>query len=113
MAFAYLWLLAGCSGQKHLESEIGKSALTRPVVIDVRTVQEYKAGHVQGSTNVPLDQLKEQIASVASNKNTPIMVHCQSGRRSAQAKKTLIAMGYSNVEDLGSLAHAREVLATK
>jgi rhodanese-related sulfurtransferase len=40
-------------------------------------------------------------------------VHCQSGGRSARAKKLLDSQGYTQVEDLGSLAHAREVIEPK
>jgi phage shock protein E len=78
-------------------------------VIDVRTPGEFRSGHVAGAVNIPVDQIGERISEVTTNKNETLLLHCQSGGRSAAAKRDLEALGYKNVVNLGSLANAREV----
>lgn len=73
------------------------------MLIDVRTPEEYQQGHLAGSVNIPLPDIR----SVRANKNAPIKVYCKSGKRSAQAKGILEAMGYTNVTNLGGLRHLR------
>ena len=76
------------------------------VLLDVRTPQEYREGHIPGSKNVPLQQL-DKISSVADNKNIPLFVYCYSGGRSRQAVSYLQHMGYSNVNNIGGIAAYR------
>ena len=73
------------------------------VLLDVRTPQEYREGHIPGSKNVPLQQL-DKISSVADNKNIPLFVYCYSGGRSRQAVSMLQYMGYNNVQNIGGIA---------
>ncbi len=77
-------------------------------IIDVRTRAEYAESHLQGAVNIPYDQLGDRIGETTTNKAERILVHCRSGRRSALAKATLAAQGYTNVIDLGSIANARQ-----
>ena len=72
------------------------------VLLDVRTPQEYREGHIPGSKNVPLQQL-DKINSVADNKNVPLFVYCYSGGRSRQAASMLQHMGYTNVQNIGGI----------
>ena len=72
------------------------------VLVDVRTPQEYRDGHISGSKNVPLQSL-DAIARVASQKETPLFVYCHSGARSRQAVGMLGRMGYTNVKNLGGI----------
>ena len=73
------------------------------ILVDVRTPQEYREGHIPGSKNVPLQQL-DKISSVADNKDVPMFVYCHSGARSRQATAMLRHMGYANVNDIGGIA---------
>lgn len=73
------------------------------VLVDVRTVQEYREGHIPGSKNVPLQQL-DKISSVAEKKDIPLFVYCYSGSRSRQAAGMLRRMGYTNVNNIGGIA---------
>ena len=72
------------------------------VLLDVRTPQEYREGHIPGSRNVPLQQL-DKISAVTENKDTPMFVYCYSGGRSHQAASMLQYMGYSNVQNIGGI----------
>ena len=72
------------------------------VLLDVRTPDEYRQGHIPGSKNVPLQSISK-VAGMIDNKSTPIFVHCLSGARSAQATSVLKSMGYTNVTDIGGI----------
>ena len=73
------------------------------VLLDVRTSEEYRDGHIPGSKNVPLQAL-DNVASVAENKNMALYVYCRSGARSRQAAGLLRRMGYRNVNNIGGIA---------
>lgn len=68
------------------------------VFIDVRTPEEYAAGHVPGARLLPLDQLASRLAEVPKDKR--VYVYCHSGRRSAQAAALLATRGYDNIENV-------------
>lgn len=67
------------------------------VLLDVRTPEEYRDGHLPGAKNLPLDRLD----TIAEPAGSPLFVYCRSGARSAQAKARLARAGYS-VTDLGA-----------
>ena len=73
------------------------------VLLDVRTSEEYRGGHIPGSKNIPLQAI-DKVASVAENKDTVLYVYCQSGARSRQATSMLQGMGYTNVNNIGGIA---------
>ena len=73
------------------------------VLLDVRTPQEYREGHIPGSQNVPLQQL-DKVEEVTENKATVLYVYCRSGARSRQAVSLLKHMGYTNVHNIGGIA---------
>ena len=62
------------------------------VVVDVRSVPEYKAGHVSGSKNIPLDQIRMKVADL-KKLNKPVITVCRSGARSGAAKGILKSAG--------------------
>lgn len=72
------------------------------VLVDVRTPEEYRDGHVPGSINVPLQQI-EDIELEVAEKNTPLYVYCRSGARSRQATALLKEMGYEDVHNIGGI----------
>ena len=76
------------------------------VLLDVRTKVEYADGHIEGSVNIPLDEL-ETIGRVVPDKGTPIFVHCLSGARSASAA----ASGVNSLD--GGTGQARSETARK
>ena len=73
------------------------------LIIDVRTVAEFKEGHIPNSINVPLDVIGNQIGSIVPNKDDQIVIVCRSGNRSAQAANILKDMGYTNIIDMGGI----------
>src|SRR5574340_1407864 len=81
------------------------------LVIDVRSADEFQAGHLPGALSVPLDQLRQQVDRRALDKDQPLLLHCLSGTRSGLAKTMLRDLGYRNVFNLGSLGRARRILS--
>ncbi len=73
------------------------------LIIDVRETNEYAAGHIAGAKNAPLSALEESIALVSPDKNAPILIYCQSGRRSKIASSALVELGYTAVYEFGGI----------
>ncbi|MFR2534674.1 MAG: rhodanese-like domain-containing protein [Clostridia bacterium] len=67
------------------------------ILIDVRSPQEYKEGHLEGSLNIPLYNIETQEESVLPDKTQSIIVYCQSGNRSKKAMEILKKDGYQRV----------------
>ena len=74
--------------------------------IDVRTVEEYNAGHVAGSVNIPYTEINGRIGEVTRDKDALIYVYCRSGRRSGIAQVMLKEAGFTNVVNQGGLEDA-------
>ena len=68
------------------------------VIIDVRTVGEYKTGHIKNSVNIPLSDIQRSLNKIPKNKT--IITCCASGMRSGSAKQLLKSNGY-NVQNGG------------
>jgi rhodanese-related sulfurtransferase len=69
-----------------------------PFVLDVRTAEEYVAGHVPGAVNIPHDQLASRLAEVPKDRD--VVLYCRSGRRVQMAAGVLAGSGYSRLEHL-------------
>ena len=79
------------------------------VLLDVRTPEEYRSGHIPGSRNLPLQTI-DSVSTVVENKDTSLYVYCQSGARSRQAAGLLKQMHYTNVNNIGGIvAYAGKV----
>lgn len=61
-------------------------------LVDVRSKEEYQAGHIPGSINIPLQQLESRLSGIPKNK--AVITCCASGMRSGSAKSLLTAKGY-------------------
>lgn len=71
------------------------------LLVDVRTPEEFATGHIAGAVNIPLDTLESRLGEVP--KDTPIVLYCRTGNRSAQAADLLEGAGYSDIRDLGGI----------
>lgn len=70
---------------------------TPPVLIDVREANEWQAGHVQGAVHLSKGMLECKIEQLVPNPQTPIVLYCSGGYRSALAAYNLKQMGYDKV----------------
>jgi len=73
------------------------------ILLDVRTPQEYRGKRIAGSVLIPLSEIGQQAPKQLPRKDATLIVYCQSGMRSRQAVTQLLAMGYTNVYDLGGI----------
>jgi len=70
------------------------------LVLDVRSIAEYKKGHVVNAINIPLNGLAKQLQTLEKYKDRPIIVACKSGSRSGMAVKMLMKKGFEKVHNL-------------
>ena len=74
------------------------------VLLDVRTQEEFNAGHIPTAILLPYDEINLKAATVLPDKEKEIVLYCRSGRRSAIAKKALVELGYKDVKDFGGIS---------
>ncbi|HYH04754.1 MAG TPA: rhodanese-like domain-containing protein [Bacillota bacterium] len=82
----------------------GLKSLPGLVLVDVRSPEEYQRGHIAGSKLIPLERLKSDAEVSFNSLDTPVVLYCQSGKRSRQAAQMLVALGYANIYDMGGIA---------
>ena len=84
--------------EKDIKKEEIKTYIKRgATIIDVRSLQEYREGHVDGAISIPDYQIKRNIEKQIPNKDELIVVYCSTGHRSQRAQEILKDMGYKNV----------------
>ncbi len=69
-------------------------------LVDVRTPEEFAAGYIESAVNIPLDSISSRLDEFPTD--TPVIVYCRSGNRSAQAAEILANAGY-DVYDMGGI----------
>ncbi len=75
------------------------------VLLDVREEEEYITGHAVNAELLPVDEISaETAAALIPSVNTPVMVYCRTGARSARAARLLESLGYREIYDMGGLA---------
>lgn len=72
-------------------------------LVDVRTVEEYEAGHVPNSINIPVEKIAD-ITDVIPDKDATVLLYCRSGNRSATAANTIQGFGYKVIFDIGGIS---------
>ena len=76
------------------------------VLLDVRTREEYAQGHIPGSQNLPVEEIRG-IKDAVSDTETPVFAYCWSGARSRMVVGTLRRMGYLHVTNIGGINRYR------
>jgi rhodanese-related sulfurtransferase len=71
-----------------------------PVVLDVRTAREYRAGHVPGAVNLEYRQIPSRLAELAALQDREIVVYCEVGPRAQAAQSMLLQAGFPKVRHL-------------
>jgi rhodanese-related sulfurtransferase len=81
-------------------------AVAESTVIDVRTPEEFDAGHLDGASNINLESGDFTSKINALPKDAAYLVYCRSGNRSADAVAQMKQEGFTNVVDIGGLQEA-------
>lgn len=80
--------------------EMKNKVMQGAILIDVRSKQEYKEGHLQGAINIPDFEIMNRIEREITKKNQLVVVYCQYGGRSRNVTTMMKKMGYTNVYNL-------------
>lgn len=108
LLFIFFWRAKQIAPQ-HAEQYLRLGA----IVIDVRTRGEFAAGHLPTAINLPLQDIESLLPRRIQDKNKLLLLHCQSGMRSALAVKRLTNMGYTRVYNLGSYTRAEQLMTLR
>ncbi len=80
--------------------ELNNKVAQGAILLDVRSNQEYKEGHLQGAINIPDYELRNRVQREIPKKNQSIVIYCQYGGRSRNAYNMMKNMGYTNICNL-------------
>lgn len=109
-----LFLATGCAegpdpaarGDRPGNAQVATAAAEAPenvVYVDVRTAEEFAAGHVRGAIHIPYTEMQARHGELAQFADDEIVVYCRTGRRSGIAQEILHAEGFENVTNGGGL----------
>ena len=80
------------------------AALKEPtLIIDVRTSEEFAAGHFPGAINIPHEDIIQGIQDFKVGRDQTVLLYCRSGNRSGQAEVRLQSVGFSGAKNVGGL----------
>ena len=94
-AYSKGWIFANFKSVEPKQAIIMLQSDENLTLLDVRTISEFKAGHLRGATLIPLDKLENNLAKLPKDKK--IMVYCRSGHRSLRASRILKRHGYTPI----------------
>ena len=111
VALMLVSLLVGCNGNNKRSYEQITPAEAKAlmdseegyIILDVRTPEEFAAGHIAGAILIPDYEIGEKAESILTDKDQLILVYCRSGRRSKNAANELATLGYTNIKEFGGI----------
>ncbi len=93
----------GC-GRNAISAEIPASELlagidanAAPLILDVRTPEEFARGHVPGARNISIDELSQRVGEIADHRAEEVVVYCERGPRAERASALLAETGFTSV----------------
>lgn len=100
--------MASCtaSGYRQVSSDEAARLMAESkgyVILDVRTAEEYRSGHIDGAICIPNETIGKDMPEELPDKNQRIFVYCRSGNRSRQAASKLAALGYTDIIEFGGI----------
>ena len=115
LALLGMCALCGCGGEEgaavsepylNISAAEAKEIMntqTGYIILDVRTDDEYAAGHIPGAILIPDYEIDTRALTELTDKDQLILVYCRSGRRSKNASQTLVELGYTNIREFGGI----------
>ena len=95
--------LVSCTRQRSVGAEAHQRVAAGAMLVDVRTPDEFAAGHLPGAVNIPVEELPRRFAELGSPEK-PLVVYCRSGARSSRAERLLKERGFQDVFNLGPMS---------
>ena len=90
----------GFYSMKAADVQAAATSATPPMLIDLRTADEYKSGYIKGTINLPVNEFMKDLTKLPTDKAAAVITICQSGHRGALAMMAMRMMGYTNVTSL-------------
>lgn len=118
LLFTLLFLLGACAdasgntadktdtAYKKITAEEARTMMDEDegvIVVDVRTESEYDEGHIEGAILIPNETITDVMPEQLADADAVILIYCRSGRRSEEAARKLVDLGYTNVYDFGGI----------
>ena len=100
-------IMFGSITKKVSLNELQEVLKTNPLIVDVRTNEEFQNESIKGSINIPVDKIGVNLDKLKGKQQ--IVVYCQSGVRSSYAKSVLENLGFMNVFDAGSILNFSKI----
>lgn len=101
VVFVTFVVLACASERPGVRDISAEQLLSQPpaaaLILDVRTPAEFNAGHVPEALNIPYDELASRLGELSADRDTPVVVYCESGGRAGKATSVLLDAGYRDV----------------
>lgn len=72
----------------------------KPLLLDVRSPEEYAQGHIEGAVNIPHSEVNTRLNELLAYKNQQIVLYCRSGRRAELVKTELLKQGFTQLDHL-------------
>jgi len=116
--FLVLLLASACGADGESDAESGRATVVSItaeeakakldsddsiILLDVRTPEEYREGHIPGAKLLPVKDIEAKAETEIPEKSATYIVYCRSGSRSAAASAQLVELGYENIYDLGGI----------
>lgn len=109
-----LFILTGCAVDSATNEETYRQVTTEEaislmesesdyIILDVRTLDEFKMKHIPGAINIPNEAIGSKEIDKLPDKDQLILVYCRSGNRSKQASEKLVKLGYTNIVEFGGI----------
>ena len=113
IAVLAILFLMGCSQEKQQEASYRQINMNEAVammaeetdyiLLDVRTPEEFAAGHIPNAINIPNEDIGTAQIPELMDPEQLILVYCRSGNRSKQASEKLVVLGYTNIVEFGGI----------
>jgi rhodanese-related sulfurtransferase len=103
-AIMLIWpmLKRGAAGVPQISTTEAVMLMSRakPLVLDVRDIAEYQAGHLQGAKHVPVAELATRLKEIEKFKDKPVLVYCERGTRAKAACTILQSHQFTQLHQL-------------
>ena len=105
--FLFLSILTACyADYRRISAEEAYRMMSESsdfILLDVRTLAEFRQRRIQGAILIPDNEIRNRAPRELPDKNRTIFVYCHAGRRSENAARILVALGYVHVYDFGGI----------
>ena len=91
---------------QNIDQETAKKMMEKDdghIILDVRTKEEYAAGHIPGAINLPNEDIQDQKPEVLPDTDQIILIYCRSGHRAGLAAEKLAKLGYKKLYNFGGV----------